>query len=82
MHQAPRAISRLEIKSRDFEPSTLSPCETMTQPLPEEIAERTQVRGQDPFPYEENRREPLGAYLVSAVMLLSNAVSSLAAKRS
>jgi len=76
--QVPEAKSTLEKASRTFDPSALDSGNAVTHVPLEAIATITHIRFQYPFCRKQKRREPLGAYAMRDVMLLSNTVSSIA----
>jgi hypothetical protein len=80
MNQAPAGESRMEIKSRNSDLCMRLSHALMTNYLLQAIAAMTRVRIQDPAPCKWKRLEPLGAYQVTGIMLLSNAISSLTTK--
>jgi hypothetical protein len=80
MKQVPRGKPRSAIKSGNFEPFTVASCEALTYaPLPA-IAAMTQEQVQGTLPCEKKKREALGAYAARDVMILWNALSSMAEK--
>jgi|YelNatPaOPRAMG01_1025707.scaffolds.fasta_scaffold31323_2 hypothetical protein len=85
MNQIPEEDSKLETKSRDFDPSTLRSWETGTHSSPQAIAAVTQVRVQDPFPCKRTKQEPRGPYpwrgimqLLPVLVLVQSTVSHVA----
>jgi len=80
--QVPKGNSRLEIKSSNFELSTLPSYKAMTHAPLEAVAARTLVPVQDPFVCKQKRQEHLEAHRMSLVIAVpSNAASSMTTKR-
>jgi len=67
--------------STHLDPSTLASSKAVTRPSPEAIAAVTQAPVQGTCSCEQDTTEPPRTYPAMARLLLSSAVSSLAAKR-
>jgi hypothetical protein len=79
--QVSKGKFRLEGNSSCVGPSTLASCTAVTHSLVKAITGMTQVRVQDDSSCKKNRRQPMGAYSLVAIMLPpSNSVSSMDTK--
>lgn len=74
-------MSKLELKSGDFNPSTLWSCQAVTHAPLEAIAAVTCVRVQDVVPSKPKRAELWSIFLVRGIMLLSIPVLSTDTKK-
>jgi hypothetical protein len=81
MPQLPEGKSRLENTSRNFETSPLTSCKAVTHAPLQLINVMPGIRVQDAFLSQHKRQGPPGAFPVCGVVLLWNALSSVAAKQ-